>query len=207
MNTLSILQHQVIPHSTLSALLSDYSRPNAKISRLTHQGELIALKKGLYALSGNQSPPKELIANHLLGPSYVSRQWALSYYGLLTERVIEVTSMCIGRSKDFENALGRFSYHAIPAHYYSLGQTSIVQADSAFVMATPEKALCDLILSVRNLRLQSIEAMLVYLLEDLRLDEEDLAKLDIESIHHFTQANYKAAMLTKLADALEVLHD
>ena len=207
MENLSSLQYQVIPYSTLLAFVHGYSRPNAKIHNLRQQGKLIPLKKGLYALPGKQAPTKELIANHLLGPSYVSRQWALSYYGLLTERVVEVTSMCIGRSKQFDNALGRFSYHAVPAHYYSLGQTSTLQADSAFMMATPEKALCDLLISVRNLRLQSASAMLAYLLEDLRLDEDDLSELNIQPIQSFMKANYKTTTLAKLADALEVLHD
>lgn len=207
METLSIFENQVIPYSSLSVMLDDYARPNDKINNLTKQGKLIALKRGLYALSGQHSPPKELIANHLFGPSYVSRQWALSYYGLLSERVVEVTSMCIGRSKQFENDLGRFSYHAIPAHYYSLGQTSIQQGSSAFLMATPEKALCDLLLSIRHLRLQSTSAVLTHLTDDLRLDEDDLAELDTRAIRSFTQAAYKAPLLNTLADALEVLHD
>ena len=115
--------------------------------------------------------------------------------------------MCVGRSKQFDNALGRFSYHVVPSHYYSLGQISVLQANNAFVMATPEKALCDLLIGVRNLRLQSTSAMLIYLLEDLRLDEDDLSDLNIQSIRCFTQAGYKTTMLTKLADVLEVFHD
>ena len=207
MEALSALNHQVIPHSTLTSLLTDYTRPNDKINRMSHQGELIALKKGLYALTDNRSPSKELIANHLSGPSYVSRQWALAYYGFMTEQVTEVTSMCIGRSQQFENALGRFSYHAIPAHYYSLGLCSQQQQDSAFIIATREKALCDLLISTRYLRLQSTSAVLRYLLEDLRLDEDDLLTLDTQVIAAFTEADYKVNLLARLVGALEVLHD
>lgn len=207
MNSLANFDHQIIPHSALASVFSDYARPNDKINRLTHQGSLISLKKGLYALSGNLAPPKELVANHLYGPSYVSCQWALSYYGLLTERVIGVTSMCLGRSKQVENVLGRFSYHALPLHYYALGQTSIRQQQNAFLMATAEKALCDLLVSARHLRLQSISAMTSYLLDDLRLDEEELAELDSLAVRKFTEAGYKKNLLTTLADTLEALHD
>lgn len=207
MNSLHHFDHQIIPHSALASVFKDYARPNDKISRLTHQGSLISLKKGLYALSGNLAPPKELVANHLYGPSYVSAQWGLSYYGLLTERVIEVTSMCLGRSRHVENALGRFNYHALPAHYYSLGQTSIRQQQNAFLMATPEKALCDLLVSTRNLRLQSISAMTSYLLDDLRLDEDELVALDAQVIRQFAEADYKKSLLTTLAGTLEALHD
>ena len=207
MEALSTLTRQVIPHSTLTSLLKDYARPNDKINRMSHQGDLIALKKGLYALTDTRSPSKELIANHLSGPSYVSRQWALAYYGFMTEQVTEVTSMCIGRSQQFENALGRFSYHAIPAHYYSLGLCSEQQQDSAFIIATREKALCDLLISTRYLRLQSKSAVLRYLLENLRLDEDDLLTLEPQAIAAFIDAGYKINLLTQLIGALEILHD
>ena len=207
MEALSALTHQVIPHSTLTSLLSNYARPNDKINRMSHQGELVSLKKGLYALTDTRSPSKELIANHLSGPSYVSRQWALAYYGFMTERVTEVTSMCIGRSQQFENALGRFSYHAIPAQYYSLGLRSEQQQDNTFILATPEKALCDLLISTRYLRLQSTSAVLRYLVEDLRLDEDDLLTMDTQTIATFIEAGYKTNLLTQLVAALEVLHD
>lgn len=207
MEALTTLNNQVIPHSTLSGLLQGYARPNDKINRLTQQGELITLKKGLYALNAQQAPSKELIANHLHGPSYISRQWALAYYGLMTESVLEITSMCIGRSQQFENAFGRFSYQAIPARYYSSGLTSQHQRGNTFIIATSEKALCDLLLSVRYLRLQSTGAVLRYLLDDLRLDEDDLLALDRELIASFGSAHYKTGLLENLAAALKVLHD
>ena len=207
MEALKVLEYQVIPHSTLSVMLEGYARPNDKINRLSRSGELSTLKKGLYSLAGQQAPSKELIANHLHGPSYVSRQWALAYYGLMTEKIIEVTSMCIGRSQQFENSVGRFSYQAIPAHYYSLGLHSQQQQHSAFIIAGREKALCDLLISTRYLRLQSTSAVISYLLDDLRLDEDDLSAFNSQLIASFVTAGYKANLLAHLASALEELHD
>ena len=107
----------------------------------------------------------------------------------------------------FENALSRFNYLGIPAHYYSLGLRSEQQQDSAFIIASCEKALCDLLVSVRYLRLQSSSAVLHYLLDDLRLDEDDLSTLDAQTISSFVEAGYKTTLLIQLVKALEVLND
>src|SRR5688572_9123494 len=88
---------QLITHQLLRSLLKDYKRPNDKIHELQKSGILQPLKKGLYiagpSLNTNRLPEPLLIANHILGPSYVSADTALSYYGLIPERVYEITSM------------------------------------------------------------------------------------------------------------------
>ncbi len=163
MNHLESLANPVINHATLTSVLGSYARPNDKISELIAKHQLVPLKRGLYLIENSQQSALELIANHLHGPSYVSRHWALSYYGLLTEHVSVVTSMCIGRSRQSETARGSFHYQAIPASYYSVGIDSIQQDKIAFMMATPEKALADLLVSTRKLRIQSSSAMMNYL--------------------------------------------
>lgn len=91
-------QFGVIPVSSvvLKSVLVDYKSVNTKIHTLEKGGELVRLKKGLYVVSpkvtGQQLQP-ELIANHLYGPSYVSMESALRYYGLIPERVYAVRSM------------------------------------------------------------------------------------------------------------------
>lgn len=205
MHSLSIPRNQVISHSTLSALLSDYARPNDKISELIAHGELLSLRRGLYTLADNRELSRELVANHLHGPSYVSRHWALGYYGLLAEKVTTVTSMCIGRSCRFRNELGEFSYHAIPTRYYSTGQTRIQHDNIAFMIATREKALCDLLVANRGLRIQSRLAMIDYLTEDLRLDEAELASLSTSRVKNIACTGYKQTLLTNLLLALETL--
>ena len=95
---------QVIPHSALLAELAGYARPNDKISELVRVGMLTRLKKGLYTLSDNSQLSKELVANHLHGPSYVSCHWALSYHGLLPEAVSSVSSICIDRAHEYSNS-------------------------------------------------------------------------------------------------------
>jgi predicted transcriptional regulator of viral defense system len=135
-------------------------------------------------------------------PSYVSRHWALAYYGLISERVSVVTSMCIGRSRQIKTSQGLFHYQAIPATYYSVGITSIQQGNIAFMIATPEKALADLLVSTRYLRIQSQAAMLDYLENDLRIDVDELATLDISKLEVYADKGYKSNMLRQLIKAI-----
>ena len=85
-------------------ILKDYKRPNDKISELIKNGELILLKRGLYIPGKNTDlivPEPFLIANYLWGPSYVSLETALSYWGLIPERVFEIRSVTMKLSKKF----------------------------------------------------------------------------------------------------------
>ena len=84
MKTLENFNSTIISHAALLSKLHDYKRPNDKISYMLKSGELTKLKNGFYVRSDTKSIQKELIANHLYGPSYISGEWALSHYGLLT---------------------------------------------------------------------------------------------------------------------------
>ena len=116
-----------------------------------------------------------------------------------------ITSMCLGRSRQIETARGSFHYQVIPACYYSVGIDSIQRDKIAFMMATPEKALADLMVSTRKLRIQSLGAMLDYLQYDLRMDSDELAKLDASRFYTYAQQGYKSNMLVYLGKAIEDL--
>jgi len=205
MNRLESLTSPVLNHATLASVLDNYKRPNDKISELIAKHKLISLKRGLYLIADSQQSSLELIANHLYGPSYVSRHWALSFYGLLSEQVTVVTSMCIGRSRQIETTLGIFDYQTIPANYYSVGIVSIQQDNIAFMIAVPEKALADLLVSTRKLRIQSVGAMISYLEEDLRLERDDLADLNYSRFYDYAKQGYKSNLLENLGNAIESL--
>ena len=81
----------VIPvdFSAISNFIGNFKAPKDKISKLEKSGKFIRLKKGLFVLSPEYSKKKiskELVANHLLGPSYISLESALAYYGIIPER-------------------------------------------------------------------------------------------------------------------------
>jgi hypothetical protein len=196
-----------VNHAVLSEKLRDYRSPNDKIATMEKHGDIIRLKKGLYVVSPKTSHKmlsSELIANHLYGPSYVSFETALAFYGLIPEKVFTVRSATFKRAKRFENAVGRFEYITVPQDYYSIGiSQQTVEDEYTYLLATPEKALCDLILATPNLRLQSISAMQVYLEEDLRIDFSVLQSIDTEIIRQCVEAGRKKGELIQLLKFLK----
>ena len=192
--------------SVLQGLMGDYAFPRNKVSALEKRGSIIRLKKGLYVVSDKISRTplsRELIANHLYGPSYVSFETALAFYGVIPERVFAVRSATLKRARRFENAVGRFEYVAVPREYYSIGiRRHTVGNDYAYMIATPEKALCDVILATPNLRLQSVKAMQVYLEDDLRVDFSALQNVGTEIVRQCSEAGRKKVELTLLLELL-----
>lgn len=190
-------------------VLKDYKRPNDKISELIKTGDLIPLKKGLY-VAGTKTdlvaPEPFLIANHLWGPSYVSLESAMSYWGLIPERVYEVNSITTKLSKKYKTPLGRFSYRSMPLPYYSFGIRSIeLSPGQIALIATPEKALCDKIITTAGLTLRSPAQTRNFLLDDLRIDVESLRKFDLKDLRSWIEDAPKKESIKMLAKTLEKL--
>ena len=167
---LSIFSHEMI----YSLLEKSINNVNEKISNLVKNGELVRLKKGFYAFSKlYQTKPINLIsvANTLYSPSYVSFDYALSYYGMIPERVSEVTSATSKNEKLFDTPIGRFSYKKISLQAYSLGIDWIYDdIEGGRFIATAEKALCDKIKYDRGIGTLTQASMIEYLKYDLRID-------------------------------------
>lgn len=198
-----------LSHNIVMEALSSYGRPNDKISEMLKSGELLALRRGLYVPGPELDlplPNNFLIANHLRGPSYVSLESALSYWGLIPERVYEISSVTTKTSKTYETAIGRFSYQHLMTPYYSFGIKSVRLTDvQTALVASPEKALCDKIILTSGVLLRSIPQALDFLLEDMRLDEDLLRGFDIATIHSWIEDAPKKNSLQMLVNTLERL--
>lgn len=194
----------VVSHATLTSVLAAYRAPNFKIHRWLDEGVLMSLKRGLYAVpdaSSQLSLP--LIANHVYGPSYVSMEFMLSRYGLIPERVVQVTSVTTRRGRVFENDLARFSYQRLPVAYYALGIDHVRESERVgFMVASREKALCDWLALTPNVNIYSTKGLRVLLLDDMRMDEDILSELDVDKVTHFAQAGFKTERLMWLARLL-----
>jgi hypothetical protein len=170
----------------LLALLKEYKRPYDKVNELVKKGMLLPVKKGFYIPGprlGIARPESFLIANHLWGPSYVSLETALSYWGLIPERAFEVSSVTLKKTKNYKTPVGRFSYFQTPLPYYSFGVKSLqLTARQSVLIASPEKALCDKVVQTSGVFLRSIRSTMDFLREDLRIDEEALSQLNREEI-------------------------
>jgi predicted transcriptional regulator of viral defense system len=153
---------------------------NEKISNLVKSGDIIRLKRGVYCMGKDytdNTPDVISIANLLYAPSYVSFEYALSFYGMIPEHVSEITSATMKHPKHFETPLGRFRYVKVPQTAYALGVDWLYdEKEGGKFIATPEKALCDKIRYDRGIGTLTQKSMREYLLYDLRL--EYFTKLD-----------------------------
>ena len=209
MSLLQSFSWQVVTHGTLQSVLTGYKAPNFKIHRWLHEGRLLSLKKGLYAVVPQQTGQfisLPLVANQLYGPSHVSLEFALFHYGLIPEAVAQVTSVTTKRGKQFDTPLGRFSYQRLPVNYYAKGIRYIREtATQAYMMASPEKALCDWLALTPNLKLYSIKGLSTLLLDDMRMDIAGLQGLDPAFIRQLAGLGFRSNRMSLLADFMESL--
>jgi predicted transcriptional regulator of viral defense system len=183
----------IFTHDQIEAILSPHvNNVNAKISYMVKKGELLRLKKGVYAFGKEyQTHPIDMIsvANILYAPSYVSFEYALSYYGLIPERVYEITSATMRMKKEFSTPIGRFTYKVVPLQAYALGVDWIYdKTHGGKLIATAEKALCDKIKSDRGIGRLSQAKLEMYLEYDLRIDMDLLFSLDVDLIEAIATA-------------------
>lgn len=189
MQAIRSYENQPITHQILMDSLSGYKRPNDKVYELLKNGILQSIKRGIYlagpALGVNQPEPF-LLANHLLGPSYVSLDAALSYHGLIPEQVFEVSSVTTKASRKFSTPLSTYTYTRLPTPYYSFGiaYVSFGHQQNAMV-ASAEKALCDKIITTAGMVLRSSVNAYNYLIDDLRMDQERLKAFDLDKMQNW----------------------
>lgn len=200
---------QPITKQALLDLLKEYKRPYDKITELVKQGLLVLVRRGVYIPGPNLNiakPESLLLANHLLGPSYVSLETALSHWGLIPERVYETSSVTTQKSAVYKTPAGRFSYTHIPLPYYSFGIQQVELTKKQMVlMATPEKALCDKIVTTSGLLLRSSKQVKELLMDDLRIERGMLRNLDHKEISTWIIAAPKKSSLDILIKTLKEL--
>ena len=113
----SRIQTEIFDYQTLTDALKDLSAPRDKTTLLLRQGVIIRVKKGLYVFGDKYRRypySKELLANLVYGPSYVSLDYALAYHGLIPERVEALTSVTPNRSAQVQHAGGALHLSSDP---------------------------------------------------------------------------------------------
>ena len=182
-----------IDYPFLISALKDYARPREKISAWLKSGQLIRVKKGLYLFgqTAAQTPySKELLANLIYGPSAISLTYALSFYGLIPEKAVTLTSITPKRNKLFKTPVGYFQYFYLHPKKYPVGillEKTI--ENKTFMIASPEKALCDQMHIVdQRIKPENIHEMESYLFQDLRIDEILLKKFKINRLSEINVA-------------------
>ena len=191
----------IITNSVAKDNYQDYSNKNNKISRDIRDGKLFKIITGLYETDPNTPP--YLLAGSIYGPSYISFEYALSYYGLIPERVSTITCATFDKNKkkQYDNGFGTFTYRDVPDEAYPEEIILKIEGDYSYQIASVEKALCDKLYTLHPLNnYSSLENMLF---NDLRIDEDEFNKLNInkiqklENLYHSTNVNLLARYLRR----------
>lgn len=202
------IPQEAFDSALLRQALKDYSRPEMKIHHLLKSGAIIQVKRGLYVFGSKFSRQPiclEALANMIYGPSALSLEWALSYHGLIPERVELITSITPNRDKEFRTPFGTFTYRKLAMPKYASGIDQVwIDDQHPVLIATPEKAICDTVaLSVKP-DLRSSDEALEFLSEDLRITIESLRALDLTRLRRISHL-YRKASVRLVLDAVETL--
>ena len=191
----------IVTTSMLKEKYKNYANPLDKIKRDANKGIIVRLNRGLYETNCDTNP--SLLAGAILSPSYLSFEYALSYYGLIPERVTAITSasLLVRKNKTFVNAFGRFEYSDIPPRVFSEGLTYIEDDEYAAKIASKEKAICDSLYKWRVVN--NINELKELLFADKRIDEDEFASCDFDlllrlaPLYHKTNLNILIKLIRK----------
>jgi len=170
----------LITTSILMDNYKNYSNIAAKIKRLVIDGTLIPIVKGLYETE--KSTPGYYLASAIYGPSYLSFEYALSYHSLIPEAVYTYTCATFRKKKEklYKTPFGTFKYRDIPDEAYPYGVEYKIESGYSVLIASPEKALCDLLYTISPCH--NIAEFKNLLFEDLRIDEEEFYRLNMSDL-------------------------
>jgi predicted transcriptional regulator of viral defense system len=178
-------ENMILTNDIIKSNLTEYSNKNTKICRDVKNGNLIKIINGLYET--DSSVNGYLLAGSIYGPSYLSFEFALYYYGLIPEKVTSFTSATCDKKKkkSYTNFFGTYMYRDVPKDVYPLGIKLIQEGEYTYQIATPEKALCDKLYTLSPIKnMTELENMLF---NDLRIDNSEFRKLNIDDIEQISK--------------------
>lgn len=179
----AVAAQEEIDYTTLKDALSHLAYPRDKISAFLRAKDLIRVKKGLYIFgptAAREPYHPEVLANLIYGPSAISLEYALAFYGMIPERVEVITSITNKRDKYFSTPVGEFTYRYLNPNKYAVGITRVeLDARHAILIATPEKAIADTLLFSCGRELNNLQELTDYLLADLRIETSHLQQLNL----------------------------
>lgn len=141
-----VREYPLITRQYLGLLTTDLHPLQNQLIRWQKQNLIIKLRRGIYLLNEEDraiNPSRLFIANQLYSPSYISCEYALGYYGLIPERVVDVTSVTTRKTASFKNELGTFRYQHIKEDAFAGFREVKDEAGLTCLVAEPEKAVVD----------------------------------------------------------------
>jgi hypothetical protein len=188
MKSASLSSFDTFPYFTIEAvkqLLGDKFTVEGTIQTALYRwmkaGQIIQLKKGVYMtrhffeLHRADADFGPMVSAILIPQSYLSLEYVLQRYDILTEITYPVSAVTIKQTRVFENKLGTFTFHNIKPELYA-GFTISNYQGIPFSQASVSKALFDL-LYFRSWKNAGYSAH-ISLAEELRLNLEDFSEKD-----------------------------
>ena len=167
--------------SQVRAIYPDFHRGN--FVQWQQAGYIVSLRQGWYAFADYLQQPDyaRYFAGKICAPSYISLHTALSFYGIIPEAVVEITSVTTQKTCQYENALGQFSYQTIKPRLFWGFEPKTMRDGKQYMMATPEKAIIDLLYLYPQY--STLEEM-----RELRFDEDWMRdELNKERLMEYTE--------------------
>lgn len=129
--------------SRMDILLNNLNVFSYQLSLWRKRGYIESLKRGLDIFSDekNKLSPEE-VSFILYEPSYLSLEYALSYYGVIPEIVFVKTAVTTKTTRKFSNGFGSFSYRHIKPELF-FGYIAKDTTVGKYLLAEPEKAFLD----------------------------------------------------------------
>lgn len=158
----------------------NYTDVNGKIKRDIDKGILFPLVRGIYEI--NSQADGYLLASYIYGPSYLSFEYALSFHHIIPERVVVYTNATFNKrkSKSYQNHFGLFTYRDVPKEAFPYMVKAYEEDVYAYFIASPEKALCD-VLYIKKPVL-SIKELKMLLFIDLRINKDAFDQFNFQDI-------------------------
>ena len=159
---------------------------SSNVARWIENGKLIQLKKGLYVTNNflqqrtDRQVYSEFVANILKKPSYLSGEYVLQKYGVLTESVFGFTCVTRKKTREYSNKLGNYIYSNIKDSLFC-GYNIINKSGFEIKEATKAKALFDYL----YFKLRNVPEVNLKVIESLRLNLDNITKKDFEYLRYY----------------------
>ncbi len=166
-----------------------------QLDRWVKSERVVRLRRGVYLLSDLYSKTSAhpfAVANALKKASYVSLQSALAHHGMIPEYVPVTTSVTTGRPEELSTPIGRFQFRHVSVALFSGFEEMEIARDQMALLASPEKALIDLLyLTPHSDRVEY--------LHELRLERP--RGLDLEGLQAVVE-RYRSAKIERAVERL-----
>jgi len=154
------------------------------VHRACQAGEIQRLKPGLFVLGApyrKSEPHPFVVAGVLHAPSHISLESALAHHGLIPEAVYQVSSVTVGRSREFATPLGLFSFRRVPARAPRAGVEAVDVARNGWAfVASPLRAIADVVYLRKDITWT--RDGIGFLTESLRIEEDDLPSIRFDAL-------------------------